>query len=378
MPSTFTSLFGASPLPDPMLANFLQWNRETILARARARVGSALSPEACDAELADGIPMFLDQLGDVLRALKTGNVAEHARLSTTAALHGRDLFHRGLTPRQVVHDYGDVCQSITELAVRQNVTIEGEEFRALNLCLDDAIAEAVTEFVNQREREAAKQSAERSGVLAHELRNLIGTALMSFDVIRRGRADPDSITGSILRRSLMGLRDLADLALADVRLDVGAEALQLVPLRQLMAEVEASALMHAQARGVQFSPSFVADEAVIRCDPNILAATLSNLLQNAFKFTRKPGKVSLTTRATDDRVFFDVQDECGGLPPGKAEELFRPFEQRALDRSGLGLGLSICRKAAQAMGGEIRVSNLPGEGCIFTLELPRATPNLPA
>jgi hypothetical protein len=196
---------------------------------------------------------------------------------------------------------------------------------------------------------------------------------MSFDVIRRGRASPNSNTGAILRRSLLSLRDLVDLSLADVRLDAGAETLQLIPLGLLMAEIEASALMHALARGLQFSLLSTPDEVYIRCDPSILASTLTNLLQNAFKFTHKQGKVFLTTRATLDRVFFEIQDQCGGLPPGKAEELFRPFEQRALDRSGLGLGLSICRKAAQAMHGEIQVRNLPGEGCIFTLDLPRAT-----
>jgi signal transduction histidine kinase len=271
----------------------------------------------------------------------------------------------------VVHDYGEVCQSITELAVKQHVTIEGEEFRILNLCLDDAIAEAVTEFGNQREREAAKQSVERSGIFAHELRNLIATALMSFDFILHGRASPDSKTGAILRRSLLGLRDLVDLSLVDVRLAAGAETPQVVRLSLLLADVEASARMHALARGLQFSLGATPDDVDLRCDPSILAVTLANLLQNAFKFTRQEGQVSLATRVTANRVFFDIQDECGGLPPGKTEELFRPFEQRALDRSGLGLGLSICRKAARAMQGDIRVSNLPGQGCIFTLELPR-------
>jgi signal transduction histidine kinase len=357
--------------PVAMLESFVQWNRETILARARSRVTPLLPAAANDAELANGIPMFLSQLSEVLRTAKAGNQAARDELKKSAAGHGGDLFLKGLTPRQVVHDYGDICQSITELAVQQHVPIEGEEFRILNLCLDDAIAEAVTEFGNQRDREAAKQSVERSGVFAHELRNLTSTALMSFDIILRGRASPDSNTGAILRRSLMRLRELVDLSLAEVRLDAGAETLQLVRLGLVLAEVEASAVLHAQARGLRFSLTSPQDEVLIRCDPNILAATLANLLQNAFKFTRKQGKVSLTTRTAADRVFFDIQDECGGLPPGKPEELFRPFEQRAADRSGLGLGLSICRKAARAMQGDIRASNLPGQGCIFTLELPR-------
>jgi signal transduction histidine kinase len=97
---------------------------------------------------------------------------------------------------------------------------------------------------------------------------------------------------------------------------------------------------------------------------------MSNLLQNAFKFTPS-GTVALTARATEERVFLEVADECGGLPPGKAEELFRPFAQRSADRSGLGLGLAIALRSARACGGELRVRDVPGHGCVFTIELPR-------
>jgi signal transduction histidine kinase len=85
-----------------------------------------------------------------------------------------------------------------------------------------------------------------------------------------------------------------------------------------------------------------------------------------------PGHIWLRTRQTVDRVFIDIEDECGGLAPGQAETLFRPFQQGSTDRSGLGLGLSISRKAVQLHGGEIRVRNLIAKGCIFTVELPRA------
>jgi signal transduction histidine kinase len=114
----------------------------------------------------------------------------------------------------------------------------------------------------------------------------------------------------------------------------------------------------------------------IEADRQSLAAALSNMLQNAFKFSRAQGHVSLTTRATADRVLFEVEDECGGLPPGKPEDLFRAFEQRGPDRSGAGLGLAICLKAAKANGGQMRVRDLPGKGCIFTLDLPRKPPPL--
>jgi signal transduction histidine kinase len=106
-------------------------------------------------------------------------------------------------------------------------------------------------------------------------------------------------------------------------------------------------------------------------DRQLLASAVSNLLQNAFKFSRARGHVSLVTRATADRVLIDVSDECGGLPPGKAEDLFRPFIQQSTDRSGLGLGLSIARSAARANGGDIHVRDIPGTGCVFTIDLPR-------
>ena len=103
----------------------------------------------------------------------------------------------------------------------------------------------------------------------------------------------------------------------------------------------------------------------------LLASALSNLLQNAFKYSKLEGSVSLVTRATKDRVAIDVSDACGGLPPGKVEELFRPFTRGSSDRTGLGLGLSIALSATRANSGELYVRNMPGEGCIFTIDLPR-------
>jgi signal transduction histidine kinase len=87
------------------------------------------------------------------------------------------------------------------------------------------------------------------------------------------------------------------------------------------------------------------------------------------------GHVAVRTLCGDERVTIEIEDECGGLPDNQdTEALFSPFgERRGRDRSGLGLGLSISRKAVKAFGGDILVRNLPGKGCIFTIELPVAT-----
>jgi signal transduction histidine kinase len=95
------------------------------------------------------------------------------------------------------------------------------------------------------------------------------------------------------------------------------------------------------------------------------------LLQNAFNFTRPASTVTLRVHATAERVLIEVQDQCGGLPT-EVNELFRPFEQRGADRTGLGLGLSFSRWGVEANHGRVYARNVPnGEGCIFTVDLPR-------
>ncbi len=131
------------------------------------------------------------------------------------------------------------------------------------------------------------------------------------------------------------------------------------------------AAIEATDCGVQLTVGPVEYGAVVNADAQILAAALVNLLQNAFKFTRPHSHVSLHTHMSADRVRIEVSDECGGLPPGKSEDLFRFFEQRGGDRTGLGLGLAISRRCVEENGGELRVRNVPGTSCIFTVDLPR-------
>jgi signal transduction histidine kinase len=354
-----------------MLDDFIMSNREEIIARVRKRVASRTCPQPSDLELRNGIPVFLDQLGDALRLKRSTDEIDHEQLGRSARRHGHDLLRMGLTIGQVVHDYGDVCQTITELAVEQRAPIGSEDFRTLNLCLDDAIAEAVTEYSRQRERVTAEQGTERLGALAHELRNLLNTAVLSFESIKSGRVAAGGSTAAMHGRTLMSLRDLVDRSLADVRLDSGIGHLEPISVTEFVEEIEIGALLQAQARGLALTVMSVDPSVRIEGDRQILAAALSNLLQNAFKFTRKHGSVFLRVLVKENRVLFEVEDECGGLPPGKSEDLFRPFEQRGVDRSGVGLGLSICLKAAKANGGELHVHDVPGKGCIFTLDLPR-------
>ena len=84
--------------------------------------------------------------------------------------------------------------------------------------------------------------------------------------------------------------------------------------------------------------------------------------------------MSLTTRATTDCIVVSVGDECGGLPSGKAEELSRSFTRGTAERIGLGLGLSIALNAVRVNSGDLYVRDIPGKGCVFSIDLPRQPP----
>ena len=354
-----------------VLDYFIAANREEIITRCRAKVATRSLASPVEAEIDHGVPLFLDQLMDALRRGSRSN----PEIGKSAIHHGHDLLLKGFTVSQVVHDYGDVCQSITELAMEMNAPISAADFCTLNRCLDDAIAGAVTEYGRERDQSAvdlaAARGSERLGFFAHELRNLLNTAIVSFEVLRTGNVGVGGSTGSVLYRSLIGLRSLIGRSLAETRLTQGVQNQEQIPLSGFIAELGAAATLEANARGITFTVLPGEDGVAIEADRQVLAAVVANLVQNAFKFTRPHSAVTLRVGASAERVLIEIEDECGGLPSGNAEELFRPFEQRGADRSGLGLGLAFSRWGVEANHGRIYARNLPERGCVFTVDLPR-------
>jgi signal transduction histidine kinase len=361
-------------MPPLMLHEFLVANREEILLRSREKLSGRLVPTPTQAELSHGLPLFVDQLIAILRAAKGDRTAAHRGVSATAGLHGGDLLRLGLTVGQVVHDYGSICQSVTELAGERDVPISADDFQTFNRCLDDAIAQAVTEYQHQRDRAVGGSGVEHLGYLAHEMRNLLGSAMLSFDSLTKGNVGVNGSTGALLGRSLRGMRVLIDRSLAEVRLEVGTYKPERVTIASIIEEMEVVATIEAKNRKIQLSVEAGPYDMAVMGDHQILASVVANLVQNAFKFTRPEGHITIRSHAAGDRVLIDVQDQCGGLPPGKAEDLFRPFEQRGHDHTGMGLGLSISMKGVRASGGDIHIHDLPGSGCVFTVDLPRAPP----
>jgi signal transduction histidine kinase len=372
-----------------MLHEFLTINRSDLIERCRLKVARRLAPRVTDAELAHGIPAFLDQLIKTLQVEQTSEPLLSRRVSgpagggpatseigATATLHGRELSLQGFTVEQVVHDYGDLCQAITDLAFERGAPIDIDEFRTLNRCLDNGIADAVTEYAFQRnsllENNEVKALNERLGFLAHELRNHLHIATLAVTAIKAGNTGITGATGSVLDRCLIGMRSLIDRSLADVRIAAGMPPRhQLISLADFISDVTISASLEAQSRECTFTVGDVDPQLALDVDREMLFSSVGNLLQNAFKFTHLLTEVSLSAYAVADRIRIDVEDHCGGLPPGLADHAFLPFKQSSADTSGLGLGLSICRRGVEANDGTLRVRDIPGTGCIFTIDLPR-------
>lgn len=371
-----------------MLHEFLSLHRSVLIERCIAKAAKRSATGAHQKELEFGIPLFLDQVIKTLELEQSssaqqsmavsgvaGGPSQYSELGEAATRHGRELSLSGFTLEQVVHDYGDFCQAVTDLASELDTPIQNEEFRTLNRCLDNGIADAVTEFSNRRKMISDDRESQalnqRLGFVAHELRNHINTAMLAVGYLKTGAVGFSGATGSVLERSLLTLKNIVDHSLSDVRMTAGLPPRTTrVNLADFIAATASAASLEAQSRGCELSVPEVDSRFFVEVEEELLSSALGNLLQNAFKFTQPGTRVSLTVHVVGDRVRLDVQDQCGGLPPGNPEDLFLPFKQSGADKSGVGLGLSICRRCVIANKGVLSVRDLPGSGCVFSIDLP--------
>jgi signal transduction histidine kinase len=368
--------------------NFLIDHGDELVLRCKRKVAQRLGRSATAEQLEYGVPLFLAQLIRTFGAENAGRPGESLRISgpsggdahalseigVSAIAHGRELLELGYSVDQVVHDYGDLCQAITELAFERGKTFQVDDFGTLNRCLDNAIADAVTEFSRLREAGLAGErdavSNERLGFLVHELRNALGTASLALSALELSGMPVGGATGAVLKRSLLALAGLVERALDDVRRNQAANH-PVFGLAAFLDDARSTAQLDVRAGRCTLSMDPVDATLGVRGDRQLLLAALGNVLQNAFKFTREGTAVMLRASANERHIRIEVADHCGGLPKGSASEMFTPFRQRSADRSGLGLGLSIARQSIEADSGTLSVQDLPGVGCVFSIRLPR-------
>ncbi len=359
-----------------MLYEFLQNNQKDILTMTGHKTLELAGTRPTSAQLKLGLPIFFDQLIDVLsnqtvanNFLEKSNNVE-SQLAESASKHGVELFQLGYTLSLVVLAYGSMCQAITELASIKKIDISASEFHDLNHCLDIAIAGAVTGFEFDRAKKENSREIEHLGFLAHELRNALTSVKISFQLIKKGTVDRSGNTAQVIDRGLKRIEELIDRSLTEVRLRmdpiIHRESGYLIQLvDQIVVTAAEEAREKNQTLKLEIDPTII-----IKADQQLFYSAISNLIQNAIKFSKVGGVIKIRGKLLEKNIIVEVEDECGGLLTNDTAELFLPFEQQNKNKSGLGLGLTIAQKAINLNHGQIRALNLPGKGCLFTITLP--------
>jgi signal transduction histidine kinase len=350
-----------------MLHELLTRTRDEIVRRCaqRARIRH---PEMSAEELLSTIPAFLDELIKAER--REAGFPDESRLpgkTEEARTLGEHRFRLGFRIRDLAADFGDISQVIGDLAIETGVELDGPSYKLLNQCLDCGIAESISEFFDLSQAHGDRDMAQWLGYLTHELRNAAASAMLAFSALREGEVGIYSKTAQVLERSLALIGTLVAETLVTVQLKSGSEPVRVaIDLSRLLEDIDAG-LLHE--RDIAVSISIPTGLGVLG-DPRLLGSALTNLVQNALKFTRSGGLVAIRAAPDAGGVAIEIEDQCGGLVEKNPEQLFAPFVQRDAKTRGVGLGLAIARQAIQASGGTISVRNLPGQGCVFRVVVP--------
>lgn len=217
--------------------------------------------------------------------------------------------------------------------------------------------------------------------VAHEMRTPLASMRMLTDTLREGRYRGerqlreylDLIAGENDR-----LRSIAESFLTFSRLDRRGYALDLSAVAPHAVAVQAIASLRArlEAPGCAFTLDVPESLPQIRADRDSLAQVLTNLTDNALKYTGPEKRIALRARADGGVLAFSVEDNGIGIADDQRRTIFEPFYQvdqkLSRTREGSGLGLAIVRRIVKAHGGEISVASEPGKGSVFTVRIPLA------
>lgn len=348
------------------LAELLVTRGDEILAQWKTQVSGSLHPEAMPyLQLIDQLPAFLSEIAEAVADL------ESQEASRVAAEHGEQRLALGFSLDGVVREYGALRDAILAVARHEKVDVRESERDVLFGCIINGIAGAVSEYQRQRDAELQRHMNEHFAFIAHELRNPLGSALAALGMLeRKGQLNMSERFAQVLNRSLTRMHELIDSTLRTAQMATAVH-LQREPIKlsALLEDMEVSAAASAEERQITLTLE-IEDDVTISVDQRLVRSALTNLVRNAVKFSHAGGAVTVRARGGAERVVIEVEDRCGGLPPGMVQRAFAPFAQLGADRSGFGLGLAIAKQAADAHQGVIRVQDLPGKGCIFALELP--------
>lgn len=286
------------------------------------------------------------------------------------------------------HEVAAIADRVgTESAVlEQEVRIEGPVLRVLQIsavALRDAAGSAAGavlvfhDVTRLRELEGLRQDFVAN--VSHELRTPLSLIKSTSETLLDGAKDDPAVATrfiEIIDKHANRLTLLIDDLLLLARLDSGRIEMkfQSLPLREAAQDSLDDFGIIARARNVTLE-NVVPVDLIARADPERLRQVLSNLIDNAIKYGRPRGVVSIGGRSLDDgRVELAVRDDGPGIPQEAKSRIFERFyrvdKARSREQGGTGLGLAIVKNVMEAHGGEVRVESAPGAGTTFFLTLP--------
>ncbi len=231
--------------------------------------------------------------------------------------------------------------------------------------------------------ELDKLRVDLTGMLVHDLRSPMSLVQASLSLLQETGADGDQ------EQRLLGIAQRGServLGLIDELLDIGQlelgqlpMSLESIPVRDLMNEIVARYLPVATSDHIDLRVRIEPNLPDLCADRSLVLRVLSNLVDNALKFTPDGGVVTLAAavaaRAPEPRLLLSVRDTGPGIPQEALPRLFEKFQQISSvqgRRRGTGLGLPFCKLVVEAHGGRIWVDTVVGEGSTFSLLLPLA------
>ncbi len=235
----------------------------------------------------------------------------------------------------------------------------------------------VYHHLRKQRREVERNRQRMIANLVHEIGRPLGSIRTAIDALQGGAADDpvlrsDLLKGMSERVDRMG-RLLEDLSLIYRRLRPQEISLKPVNVSDWVNSLIPLWAESARQKGVHWQFRIGCADLQMTTDPDRLAQALSNLVNNAIKFTPPGGDVSLDIRQEDKRIHFSVEDTGPGIPVEEQPHLFTPFYRTirpSWKAPGLGLGLSIALSIVEALGGNISFTSVPGRGSTFTISLP--------
>lgn len=319
--------------------------------------------------LRDGIPDYLTELARLLASPQAERDGAES-WARVARHHGVTRVRFGFDIEQLVREFITLRKVIEEFAIAAHALAASSSTVLADL-VEAAIGCAVGAYVETRDYELRRRQAEGIGVLIHELRNPLSSAVWAAALAHEHAVPAQAAALHMLDQGHRRLTELIDRVLLTERLEARRIEPNIVEVRvgELLNLALVAAHKAATDKGLVFDVR--ADRGLaIWVDVDLTRSALQNLVDNAVKYT-DAGRVEVEVEDTEAAWSFHVRDTGPGVSQEDLRTIFEPFRRGSTGKPGTGLGLSITQCAIEAQGGAVHAESNAGHGAHFWFTLPK-------